>query len=117
MQHGLRQQPASFHPANSGTCAIWSGNARPWWRNATASPIACEMLLEDANLKLASVASDLQGVTAQAILHALLAGQEDPHTLAGLARGRLRTKRTELERSLKGKLREHHRFLLTQWLA
>jgi transposase len=73
-----------------------------------------QKVLEDTNLKLASVASDLQGVTAQAILHALLAGEEDPHKLAGLARGRLRTKRAELERSLKGTLREHHRFLLTR---
>src|ERR1051326_5656943 len=80
-------------------------------------PNRLQKVLEDANLKLASVASDLQGVTAQAILHALLAGQEDPHTLAGLARGKLRTKRAELERALKGKLREHHRFLLTQWMA
>lgn len=76
-----------------------------------------QKVLEDANLKLSSVASDLQGVTAQAILHTRLSGQEDPHTLAGLARGRLRTKRAELEHALKGKLREHHRFLLTQWVA
>jgi transposase len=76
-----------------------------------------QKVLEDANLKLSSVASDLQGVTAQAILHALLAGEEDPHTLAKLARGTLRKKRAELELALKGKLREHHRFLLTQWLT
>jgi transposase len=49
-----------------------------------------QKVLEDTNLKLASVASDLQGVTAQAILHARLSGEEDPHTLAKLARGRLR---------------------------
>jgi transposase len=61
-----------------------------------------QKVLEDTNLKLASVASDFQGVTAQAILHARLSGQADPHTLAGLARGRLRTKRTELEHAPPG---------------
>lgn len=76
-----------------------------------------QKLLEQANLKLASVASDLQGVTAQAILHALLAGEQDPQALAGLARGRLRTKRAELERALKGGLREQQRFLLTHLLT
>jgi transposase len=76
-----------------------------------------QKLLEDANIKLASVATDLQGVSAQAILHALLRGETDPHQLAGLARGVLRTKRTELEQALRGGMRPHHRFLLAHLLA
>lgn len=72
-----------------------------------------QKVLEDANLKLASVVGDLQGVSAQAILRALLGGEEEPRALAELARGRRRKKRADLERVLVGRLREHHRFMLT----
>ena len=76
-----------------------------------------QKVLEDANLKLASVAKDLHGVSAQAILHALLAGERDPRQLAELARGRLRQKRTALEQALVGRLRPHHCFVLTHLLT
>lgn len=76
-----------------------------------------QKVLEDTNLKLSSVATDIQGVSAQAILQALLEGQEDPKVLAELAKGRMRNKREELERALKGQLREHHRFLLGDLLV
>lgn len=76
-----------------------------------------QKVLEDANLKLAAVVGDLQGVSGQAILHALLEGEQDPQALAELARGKLRKKRAELERALVGRLREHHRFLLTHLLS
>jgi transposase len=76
-----------------------------------------QKILEDTNLKLASVVSDLTGVSAIAILHALLAGTTDPSVLAQLARGRLRSKRDLLEQALAGTLRPHHRFLVTEQLA
>jgi transposase len=76
-----------------------------------------QKVLEDTNLKLASVVTDIQGVSAQAILRALLDGQEDPKVLAELAKGRMRNKRDELERALKGKLRAHHRFLIGDLLV
>jgi transposase len=76
-----------------------------------------QKVLEDANLKLAAVATDVQGVSAQTILRALLAGQEDPQALAELARGKLRAKQAELERALTGRFRAHHRFLLAELLA
>ncbi len=75
-----------------------------------------QQVLEDANLKLAGVVTDLQGVSGRAILEALLAGQTDPATLAELAKGRLRRKRADLERALSGRLREHHRLLLATHL-
>lgn len=75
-----------------------------------------QKLLEDANLKLAAVVTDIHGVSAQVILRALLAGQEDPHALADLARGRLRTKHAELEQALTGHFRPHHRFRLAELL-
>src|SRR3954454_8441216 len=76
-----------------------------------------QKVLEDANLKLASVVGDLQGISAQAMLRAILAGEADPAVLADLARGRLRKKRMDLERALVGRLREHHRFMLTHLLS
>jgi transposase len=76
-----------------------------------------QKLLEGANIKLASVASDVFGVSGRAMLNALVAGQVDPVTMANLARGKLRDKLTELERALTGVVRPHHRFLLAQQLA
>ena len=73
--------------------------------------------LEDANLKLASVASDLMGRSARDMLAALLAGEVDPSILAQLARGRMRAKRDLLEQALQGLLKPHHRFLLSEQLA
>lgn len=73
-----------------------------------------QKVLEDANLKVSSVATDIQGVSAQAILRALVAGEADPQVLADLAKGRLRAKRELLEQALVGRFREHHRFLLAE---
>ena len=73
--------------------------------------------LEDTNLKLGDVASDIMGKSARAMLEALLAGQTDPAHLADLARGRLKTKREQLEEALVGVLKPHHRFMLTEHLA
>lgn len=76
-----------------------------------------QKLLEGANIKLASVATDIMGVSARAMLEALGAGQNDPALMAELARGRLRNKLPELEKALTGIVEAHHRFLLSQQLA
>jgi transposase len=76
-----------------------------------------QKVLEGTNLKLSSVATDLQGVSAQAMLHALLEGQTDPQVLADLAQGTLRNKRDQLERALKGKLTPHQHFMLSDLLV
>lgn len=73
--------------------------------------------LEDTNLKLGDVATDIMGKSARAMLEALLAGQTDPTKLADLARGRLKAKRAQLEEALVGVLKPHHRFMLTEHLA
>lgn len=73
--------------------------------------------LEGANIKLSSVASDSLGVSGRAILKGLIEGQEDPAALAGLAKGRLRNKKADLEQALTGFFRPHHRFLLRHLLA
>jgi len=75
-----------------------------------------QKVLEDANIKLASVVSDLMGMTGQAILRALVAGQEDPECLAHLARGSLIKKQDQLQAALEGKLTDHHRMLLEELL-
>ena len=75
-----------------------------------------QKVLEDANIKLASVVSDIMGVTGQAILMALLAGQEDPERLAHLARGSLVKKEDQLQAALQGKLLPHHRMVLEELL-
>jgi len=69
-------------------------------------------VLEDANIKLGSVATDILGKSGREMLEALLAGEGDPEELAEMARGKLRGKIPELRRALRGKVREHHRFQL-----
>jgi transposase len=76
-----------------------------------------QKVLEWANLKLAAVASNVVGVSARAMLEAIVAGQGDVTALADLARGRMRSKRAELERALTGHVRDHHRFLLVEHLG
>jgi transposase len=76
-----------------------------------------QKVLEDANLKLASVASDVMGVSGRAILAQLIEGQRDPAVLADLAKGRLREKRAALEQALTGRFTAHHRFMLVQHLS
>jgi transposase len=69
-------------------------------------------LLEDANIKLSSVATDVLGVSGRAMLDALIQGEEDPVKLADLAQRKLRGKIPQLEKALEGHLTGHHRFLL-----
>jgi transposase len=71
-----------------------------------------QKLLEDANIKLGSVASDVLGKSGRAMLADLIAGVTDPKRLADRALGRLRSKREPLRAALQGRVTEHHRFLL-----
>jgi len=75
-----------------------------------------QKVLEDANVKLASVASDILGVSGRAMLEAIVGGQSAQRTLAQMARGRMREKIPQLEEALEGRLSEHHRFLLRSLL-
>jgi transposase len=84
-------------------------------RNRVANRV--QKVLEDANIKLASVASDTLGLSGRAMLEALIAGEQDPDRLAGLARGLLKRKTDALRMALDGKVNEHHRFCLKQLLA
>ncbi len=75
-----------------------------------------QKLLEGANIKLASVASDVVGASGRRMLTALVEGQTDPATLAELAKGRLRHKLPLLQQALTGVVDDHHRYLLAQQL-
>jgi transposase len=80
-----------------------------------------EKTLEEANIKLGAVISDLMGVSGRRMIEAMIAGERDPQRLASLAERNLKASPTELCNALHGRLREHHRFLLQlhlqQWDA
>jgi transposase len=73
--------------------------------------------LEDANIKLGAVASDILGKSGRAMLNALVNGERNPTRLAQLAEGRLRGKQPQLQQALQGHLTEHHVFLLETMLG
>ena len=73
--------------------------------------------LESANIKLASVATDVMGKSGRAILQALVQGSTDTAALAELSKGRLRGKREQLVQALEGRVQEHHRFILSELLC
>ena len=72
--------------------------------------------LEEANIKLTSVISDILGLSGRRILRAIVAGESDPQVLAGLRHPRLACPHAELVAALEGRLRDHHRFLIGQHL-
>jgi len=83
----------------------------------TAAANRLHKVLEGANVKLASVASDILGRSGREMLEALVAGETNPAVMAELARGRMREKRATLERALAGRFGPHQRFLVAEVLA
>ena len=78
--------------------------------------VAGGKLLEDTQIKLSAVISDIFGVSGRDMLEALIAGQRDPAALAGLARGKMRAKNSILQEALTGHFRDHHGYLLQMML-
>jgi transposase len=76
-----------------------------------------EKFLESSGIKLSAVATDLTGVSARAMLEALVAGERDPKVLADLAKRTLRHKIPALVEALQGRFTEHHAFMVSQYLA
>jgi transposase len=76
-----------------------------------------EKLLEDAQIKLSVVASDIFGTSGRAMMAALIAGERDPKQLAQMARSNLRRKMGTLEEAFVGRFTDHHAFLLTKMIA
>jgi transposase len=83
----------------------------------TAEKNRAEKLLEDAQIKLSVVASDIFGVSGRDMMRALIAGERDPKVLAQLARARMRSKIPALEEAFVGHFTDHHAFLLAKMLA
>lgn len=75
-----------------------------------------QRLIEGGNIKLGQVASDVMGVSGRRMLRALADGERDAEKLAGLARGRLKSKQAELSRALRGRLTDAQRFVLAELL-
>ncbi len=76
-----------------------------------------QKLLESANIKLGSVATDVMGMSGRAMLEAIIVGQASPEAMAELAKGRLREKREQLVKALEGRVKPHHRFVLSELLC
>jgi transposase len=111
LQHGLLR--GSFVPATPQRHLRELTRQRRQLIQAKASVAnRIQKVLEDANIKLGSVATDVLGVSGRDMLRALIAGQDDPEALAELARRRLRAKIPALRLALNGRVTEHHRFLL-----
>ena len=83
----------------------------------TAEKQRVEKLLEDAQIKLSVVASDIFGVSGRAMMAALVRGERDPRVLAQMARSSMRAKISQLEEAFVGRFSDHHAFLLTKMLA
>ncbi len=85
--------------------------------DASAEKNRVEKLLEDAQIKLSVVASDIFGVSGRDMMNALIAGQRDPKVLAQMARARMRVKIPQLEEAFHGYFTDHHAFLLASMLT
>jgi transposase len=108
LQHGLLQ--ASFVPPREIRQLRDLTRLRAKIRQTLASfANRIQKVLEDANIKLGSVASDVLGASGRHMLKSLVAGQQDPKQLAELAQGRLREKKGDLQLALEGHFTEHHR--------
>jgi transposase len=81
-------------------------------REIARHTLRIQKTLEDANLKLTRVISDLLGVSGRAILHALVAGETDPERLVDLTHGRLKASRAQLVDACHGRVTPHHRFMI-----
>jgi transposase len=111
LAHGLIRSsfvpPASIHELRDLT-----RTRKQLVREIAQHTLRLQKILEDANLKLTTVISDILGVSGRAILEALIAGEQDPERLADLTRGRLKVARAMLVDALHGAVTDHHRFML-----
>jgi transposase len=111
LQYGLLS-PSFIPPPNIRELRDLTRQRTQIVRDHSAVANRIQKVLEDANIKLASVASDVLGVSGRAMIRALIDGQDDPDRLADLAKRSLRGKIPELKLALHGRITEHHRFLL-----
>jgi transposase len=111
LQHGLLS-PSFIPPPEVRQLRDLTRQRTELIRDRAAVANRIQKVLEDANIKLGDVASDVLGASGRAMIQAIIAGEEDPSRLAELARRRLRGKIPALRQALYGRVTEHHRFLL-----
>jgi transposase len=109
-------RPSLVHPRPIRELRDLTRYRRSLIRERTAEKQRVEKLLEDAQIKLSSVASNIFGVSGRQMLAAMLAGQRDPQILAGMAHGRMRRKIPQLQEALTGQFTGHHAFLCQMML-
>lgn len=110
-------RPSLVHPKPIRELRNLTRYRRSLTRDRSREMQRVEKLLEDAQIKLSSVVSQLFGVTGRLILDALVAGQRDPAVLAQLAKGRLRPKTAQLREAMRGFFTDHHGAILAMMLA
>jgi transposase len=116
LQHGLLRPSFVPPPAQRELHELTRARS-PFVRERATLINRVHKVLETANLKLGSVATNVLGVSGRRMLDALVAGQTDPSLLAALAAGRLQTKRADLELALEGRLQAAQRLILEQLLV
>ena len=109
-------RPSLVHPRPIRELRDLTRYRRSLIRERTAEKQRVEKLLEDAQIKLTSVASNIFGVSGRQMLAAMLDGQRDPKVLARMAHGRMRAKIPQLQEALAGNFTAHHAFLLQMML-
>jgi transposase len=109
-------RPSLVHPRPIRQLRDLTRYRRSLIQDRTREMQRVEKLLEDAQIKLSSVASDIFGASGRAMLEALIAGQRDPKVLAQLAKRRLRAKLAALEEALRGFFTDHHAVILRMML-
>jgi transposase len=108
--------PSLVHPKPIRRLRDLTRYRRSLVRDRTRDKQRLEKLLEDAQIKLSSVITDIFGVSGRAMLEAMIAGQRSPRALAELAKGRMRSKIEDLVEALTGHFEDHHGFMTRQML-
>jgi transposase len=116
LQHGLLR-PSFIPPKPQRELRDLTRHRTSFIRERVNLVNRIQKVLEGANIKLASVASDVMGVSGRAMLKAIVAGETDPRVMAGLAQGRLCNKRDQLIEALEGRVQPHQRFILSELLC
>ncbi len=110
-------RPSLVHPRPIRQLRDLTRYRRTLVRERTREKQRLEKVLEDAQIQLSSVITDLLGVSGRAMLEALIAGERNPHVLAALARGPMRAKLARLADALTGHFEDHHAFLCSRMLG
>lgn len=116
LQYGLLR-PSFIPPAGQRELRELTRHRANFVRERVNMINRVQKVLEGANIKLSSVATDIMGVSARAMLAALVEGQASPAEMAELAQGKLRDKLEPLSQALAGRVQAHHRFILNELLA